>query len=394
MTLQELAQNILNACRRVLGTEQIYLNLPRFEHEEFECVQECMKTGWVSSAGPFVTQFEEKLKEITKAKHVISLVNGTAALHLALKNVGVEPNHEVIVPNLTFVGTGHAVMMCGAIPHLCDIHPDHLGLNANQLKNYLAQIVSKNGDRLLNKKTGRIISAIVVVHMLGFPAEMSELLAVADEFNLPVVEDAAQGLGSFINKKHVGLFGRCGILSFNGNKIITTAGGGALMTDDDELAKRVRHQSTTAKVPHSFWYDHDELGFNYRMPALNAALGVGQLKHLPTYLSKKRQLSLKYVEAFSHLSQCEFFLERSGTSANHWLPSFKINGINRSQLEFILDFLNKNGIQTRALWSPLNRFPHFKDCPQSDLNVSLNFADQVISLPCSPYLVDRMPEVL
>ncbi|MES1149329.1 MAG: LegC family aminotransferase, partial [Bradyrhizobium guangdongense] len=276
----------------------VALHEPRLGARERELVVDCIDTNWVSTAGKYVTQFEQMIAAATGARHAIAIVNGTAALHAALLLEGVKANDEVILPAITFVATANAVSHAGAIPHLVDSTWETLGLDPVALDAHLAQIAVRSNGETLNKQTGRRLRAIVPVHIFGHPVDMIALNAVAEKYGLVVVEDATESLGSSWNKQACGTFGHSAVLSFNGNKIITTGGGGMILTNDDEHAKRARHFTTTAKKSHAWSFDHDEIAYNYRLPNINAALGVAQMERLTGMVAAKRELAERYLEVF------------------------------------------------------------------------------------------------
>ncbi|MGA1653510.1 MAG: LegC family aminotransferase, partial [Ilumatobacteraceae bacterium] len=320
-------QEFLAVLKSVLGesgSSPIALHEPNIGQRENELVSKCLASGWVSSVGEYISEFEQGLAKFTNSKHAIAVVNGTAALHLALHSVGVKPGDEVLVPTLSFVATANAVSHCGAIPHFVDSDPETLGLDPLALREHLRANASLRDGELHNTSTGRRISAVVPMHTFGHPMQIEALIDVAKEFNLVVVEDAAESIGSYVGTTHTGTFGRCGSLSFNGNKTITTGGGGAILTNDSGLAQRIRHLATTAKMPHDYEYIHDAVAFNYRMPNINAALGCAQLSRLDDFLSAKRVLAKKYSEGFSSASSMQFVAEPHGTTSNYWLNTIRL----------------------------------------------------------------------
>ena len=294
---------IVARVRRVTGAsdQMIPLHAPEFSGREWELVKDCLDTGWVSSVGAYVDRFEQLVAEASGVRFGVAVVNGTAALQIALLLAGVLPGDEVIVPALTFAATANAVAHAGAVPHLVDSEASTLGLDPAALANHLDRIADRGPDGPVNRQTGRRIAAVVPMHVFGFPVDMAPLLALAADWNLPVVEDAAESLGSTYRGKPCGSFGRLATLSFNGNKIITTGGGGAIVTDDESLARRAKHLTTTAKVPHRWEFNHDEVGYNYRLPNLNAALGVAQFEQLPQRLGRQASLGRPLCQQFRGL---------------------------------------------------------------------------------------------
>jgi perosamine synthetase len=378
-----ISGEIITAIRKVVGMYSTNLHEPVFEGNEWHYLKDCLDSGFVSSAGQYVEKFEQKIAEFTGSKYAIALVNGTSALHLAMIVGGVKSGDEVIMPSLTFVATANAVSYTGAIPHFVDVNQLDLGIDAVKLRQYLNEItVIKNGN-CLNRKTGRIIRALLPMHVFGHPCNILELLAIADEFHLTVIEDAAESLGSFYNEKHTGTFGKIGIISFNGNKTITTGGGGVILTDDREIAYQAKYLSTTAKQPHAFSYMHTDIGFNYRMPNLNAALGCAQLEKLPYFLNSKRRLFNLYFDAFFKVENVLLFQEPIHCRSNYWLQTLLLDEELVPYHEDIIISCIKSGINVRPVWTPLHLLPIFADSPAASLPVTINLAKRLINIPSS-----------
>lgn len=383
----DLAEIITKRLLRVTASDKVALHEPSFKGNELAYVKECIDTGWVSSAGSYVDRFENKLAAYTGTKHAVVVSNGTSGLHVALQLVGVKPGDEVLIPALSFVATANAVSHCGAHPHFVDIDRETLGVGVGTLSEYLGQIAEARDGACFNKHTGRRIAALVPMHTFGHPVDMPALLGLAARHGIEVVEDAAESLGSWIGDRHTGTFGRCGVLSFNGNKIVTTGGGGAIITDDAALAKRAKHLTTTAKVPHPWAFFHDEVAYNYRMPNLNAALGCAQLEQLDGFVSAKRELNRRYLTAFHDVSGVTLFVERSGTRANYWLQTLVLDPAFAGQRDAILGATNAAGQMTRPVWQLLNTLPMYSACEAMKLPVSEDLAQRIINLPSSPRLV-------
>ena len=363
------------------------LHEPRFAGNEWRYVKECIDTGWVSSAGKFVDRFEQELAAYTGAAHAIAVANGTAALHVALQLAGVKSGDEVLVPALTFAATASAVAFCGATPHFVDSEERTLGLDAAALRRHLETIADSSGGACVDRRTGRPIRAVVPMHTFGHPVAIDEVLAVARDFDLAVVEDAAESLGSLYRERHTGTFGPFGTLSFNGNKTITTGGGGAILTDDADLAKRAKHLTTTAKVPHRWEYFHDEVGYNYRLPNLNAALGCAQLEQLPGFIESKRRLYGRYAAAFVSLSGARLFSEPEHCRSNYWLQTLLLDEGAAAERDAVLATTNDAGFMTRPAWTLLDRLPMYRRCPKASLPVAESLARRIVNLPSSPGLV-------
>jgi perosamine synthetase len=381
-------QAILGAVHSVLGATEtlIPLHEPEFSGDERSRVLDCIDSTFVSSVGKYVDQFEADLATYTGAKHAVAVVNGTAALHVSLVLAGVRPGDEVLVPALSFVATANAVAHCGAHPHFVDSERCTLGMDPVALETQLSRVAEPVAGALRNRVTGRRIAAITPMHTFGHPADMAALLEVASRWALPLVEDAAESLGSTLHGRHMGVFGRLGALSFNGNKIITTGGGGAILTDDPELACRAKHLTTTAKRPHRWEFFHDEVAWNYRMPNLNAALGCAQLDRLPGILRRKRTLAERYAQAFRDCPGVQFVAEPLGAASNYWLNTIVLAKADAARRDHVLGLLNDAGYQCRPAWQLLNRLPMYASCPQAELPVAEALAASLINLPSSARL--------
>ncbi len=381
MSTPALAERVVTALRAAIGQGPVSLHEPTFTGNERAYVLACIDSTFVSSSGHFVDRFEAELAQYTGARHAVAVVNGTAALHLALKLAGVQPNDEVLVPTLSFVATANAVAYCGAQPHFVESEARTLGVDADALRRYLARCTTLRGPDCVNTATGRVIRALVPVHVFGHPADLSALVEVAQEFRLALVEDAAEALGSLYRGRHAGTFGLLGTLSFNGNKTITTGGGGAILTDDADLARRARHLATTAKLPHPWDYRHDEIGFNYRLPNLNAALGCAQLEQLPQKLALKRQLLQRYRAAFASIDGLRLLEEPEHCHSNYWLQALLLDAGHDEALDAVLRATHAAGYMTRPVWRPLHTLPPFADCPRMALTCALSLAQRLINVP-------------
>ena len=383
----DFVNQVVEAIRSVVGPKPVALHEPTFDGNEWKYLQECLDSSYVSSVGKFVDKFEEELAEYTGAKYAISVVNGTSALHIALKLAGVRPGDEVLVPALTFVATANAVAYCGATPHFVDSEERTLGIDALKLRSYLNSIAAINSNQCINKVTGKVVRAIIPMHTFGHPSDLEILLSIAHDFKIALVEDAAESLGSYFDGQHTGTFGLLGTLSFNGNKTITTGGGGALLTNDINLAREAKHLTKTAKVPHSWEFRHDQVGYNYRMPNLNAALGCAQLEKLPSKLEAKRDLFGRYKRAFKDLKGIQLFVEPDRCESNYWLQTLLLDEIKSSHLNLILETTNDAGIGTRPAWALLNELAPFSGSPRSDLSTAQSLSRRIINIPSSPNLI-------
>lgn len=365
---------------------------PGFGGNEWLYLKECLDSTFVSSVGKFVDRFESELASFTGAGHAVAVVNGTAALHIALKLAGVQAGDEVLVPALTFVATANAVTYCGATPHFVDSEERSLGMDAGQLRAHLAETTERRAGVCVSRATGRIIRAMVPMHTFGHPVDLDGLLAVARDFNIVMVEDAAESLGSYYHGRHTGTLGLLGTLSFNGNKTITTGGGGAILTNDSELARRAKHLTTTAKVPHAWEFVHDEIGYNYRMPNINAALGCAQLEQLVGFLKSKRTLFERYRDAFAPVPGVRMFAEPEGCRSNYWLQTLLLDESIGGQRDDILAATNDAGLMTRPAWTLMHRLAPFRQCPSMNLQGAESLASRLINLPSSSFLLNRNAE--
>ena len=363
------------------SSEFIPLHVPKFAGNEKKYLNECIDSTFVSSVGPFVDLFEKKMCEITGAKYAIAIVNGTNALHLALILAGVQSGDEVLTQSLSFIATSNAISYCNAHPHFVDVDKETLGLSPSLCRKHLSEVAEMRNGVCYNKVTGRRIAACVPMHTFGLPMYIDELKVLCDEYNIPIVEDAAESLGSYYKNKHTGTFGLIGTFSFNGNKTVTSGGGGAIVTDNEELAKRAKHLSTQAKVPHAWEFVHDQIGYNYRMPNINAALACAQLEQLSAFVENKRSLSKAYETFFRELDEVKFVSEIDGAKSNYWLNAILFDN-QQARDQFLRDS-NENGVMTRPVWQLMNHLEMFKDCFKSDLSQSEWLAERIVNIPSS-----------
>jgi aminotransferase in exopolysaccharide biosynthesis len=386
----------------------IPLHAPVFTGNEKKYLNECIDTTFVSSVGKFVDEFEIKIAEYTGATKAVSCVNGTNALHLALQLVGVERDTEVITQPLTFVATANAISYCGAHPVFLDVDMDTMGLSPQALKIWLNTSTHKHINastkqpETINKSTGRRISCCLPMHAFGHPCRIDEIIEICNEYNIPVVEDAAESLGSFYKGQHTGTFGKIGVLSFNGNKVITTGGGGMLLFNNEELAKKAKHLTTQAKVPHPWEFNHDAIGYNYRMPNINAALGLAQLEQLPQFLQSKRKIAESYKHFFSINQRVNqpinpaspagrqstnhsiiFVDEPLSSKSNFWLNCILFN--NRDERDAFLKFSNEKEVMTRPAWKLMNELPMYASCQTDNLKNAVIIAVRLVNLPSSAF---------
>ncbi len=386
--MSELIQEIVKRVDKVMegNARPIPLHLPSFIGNEWKYVKECIDTGWVSSVGAYVDKFEKVTAEYTGAKYAVATVNGTAALHIALLMAGVKSGDEVLSPALTFIATTNAISYCNAVPHFIDVEEATMGIDAAKLREYLSKNFVKQGGSLVNKATGRRVGAVVGMHTFGFPFDLDGVLDVCKSFGVPLVEDAAESLGSYYKGKHTGTFGLVGTLSYNGNKTITTGGGGMILTNDEKIAKHAKHITTTAKVPHKWEYVHDEVGYNYRLPNLNAALGVAQMESLPGLIEKKRAIADRYIKAFAGLEGAKIFSEASDTKVNYWLNTLVLAKGKESLRDGLLTALIDAQIFSRPIWRPMHELQMFSQCPKADLSATESLCARVVNVPSSSHL--------
>jgi aminotransferase in exopolysaccharide biosynthesis len=384
-----LVEELIFSLKKVVGSNPVPLHEPSFDGNEWKYIKECLESTYVSSVGNFVTDFENALTEYTGSKYAVAVVNGTEALHVALKLIGVLPGEEVLVPALTFIGTANAVSYCGASPHFIDSEESTLGIDAQKLRVYLKKIAKKDASNLINKVTGRRIRALVPMHTFGHPSNLDELISVADDFGIALVEDAAESLGSYYKGGHTGTFGIAGILSFNGNKTITTGGGGAILTSSETIASRAKHITQTAKLKHNWEFVHDEIGFNYRMPNLNAALGLAQIEQLPKKLERKRKLYLHYKEVLSNIPGLSLVQEPPLCSSNYWLQTVILDKSHSHFRDKVLQATNLLGITTRPAWKLISELSPYKNNPKMNTDCAHSLASRIINIPSSPQLIEN-----
>ncbi|HIB49044.1 MAG TPA: LegC family aminotransferase [Flavobacteriaceae bacterium] len=375
---------VVSFIQKTFGTTNFLpLHEPRFVGNEKKYVADAIDSTFVSSVGAYVNRFEEDFSVATQQKYTVATVNGTAALHIAMLLVAVEKDTEVLTQALTFVATCNAISYIGAIPHFVDVSKDTLGMCPEKLEEYLADIAEIRNEGCYNKHTGRRISACVPMHTFGHIGDIERIVSICDAYQIPVVEDAAEALGSYKNGKHAGSFGKVAAFSFNGNKIITSGGGGAITTANETLAKKAKHLTTTAKIPHKYKYEHDSIGYNYRMPNLNAALLVAQLEQLPLFLEKKRALAQRYCDFFKAQS-LTFITEPKNATSNYWLMALLL--ANESERDAFLEYTNTNNVMTRPIWQLMNRLSMFSDCPSAPLPNSEFLEARVVNIPSSVIL--------
>jgi len=376
-------QKVVDFTRELYHTPEkpIYLHEPLFIGRDREYVLDAIDSTFVSSIGKYVDRFEDMMGDITGGNRGVALMNGTAALHIALKLVGVQQDDEVICQPLTFIATANAISYERAIPHFVDVDEDTLSLSPDALLQRLKDVAIVRGEECYNKITGRRISACVPMHTFGHPARIEQIVEVCDSYHIPVIEDAAESLGSYRNNQHTGTFGLVGTFSFNGNKTVTSGGGGALITKDPALRERAKYITTTAKIPHRWEYRHSEIGYNYRMPNLNAALACAQLELLDQHVKNKRTTAAAYQDFFREIDGVNSIPEPSDSQSNYWLNAIRLP--DRASRDAFLEFTNDAGVITRPIWTLMNHLTMFADCPAGDLSVAEVLESQVVNMPSS-----------
>ena len=368
--------------KEVFGNQEFTpLAVPVFAGNEKKYLEECIDTTFVSSVGKFVDRFEKDMAEYAGCKKAVVCVSGTNALHMSMMLVGVERDDEVLTQALTFIATCNAISYIGAHPVFIDVDKSTMGLSPDALKEWLVKNAEIKNGQCYNKNTGRRVKACVPMHTFGHPVRIEDIAHVCEEYHIELVEDAAESIGSLYKGKHTGTFGKVGAISFNGNKTITTGGGGMMLFNDEELAAHAKHLTTQAKVPHRWEFRHDHVGYNYRMPNINAALGCAQLENLDNFIASKRQLAFEYAEYFKKVEDIQFFTEPEDTFSNYWLQAVILKDKDAQQ-EF-LQQTNDNGVMTRPIWELMNRLPMFEQCENDGLKNTIWYADRVVNIPSS-----------
>ena len=363
------------------GAPEVPLHAPCFIGNEKKYLAECVDTTFVSSVGQFVDRFEEKMAQYTGAARAVTCVNGTNALHLALLLVGVARGDEVLTQALTFIATCNAIRYIDAYPVFLDVDQSTMGLSPDAMRDWLFRNAEMKDSQCFNKNTQRRIKACVPMHTFGHPARIDEIAAVCEEYHIELVEDAAESLGSLYKGQHTGLFGRVGVISFNGNKTITTGGGGMLLLNNEELGAQAKHLTTQAKVPHRWEFIHDRVGYNYRMPNINAALGCAQLEHLEEFVLNKRETAEKYHAFFATIDDMDYFLEPENCRSNYWLNTILLK--DRQAQQDFLQYTNAHGIMTRPAWQLMNRLEMFKGCETDGLKHTQWLEERIVNIPSS-----------
>ena len=383
--MKPLHNDVVNFIQSIYKTtEFLPLHEPRFIGNEKKYLNDCIDSTFVSSVGKYVDMFEEQFSSYVGSKYSIATVNGTSALHISLLLADVQKNDEVITQPLTFIATCNAIEYCEAKPIFVDVDLDTMGLSPKSLKEFLENNCEIDDKKCINKTTRKTIKACVPMHTFGHPCKIDELKTICDKWHIVLIEDSAESLGSYYKKKHTGTFGKLGAFSFNANKIITSGGGGVIVTDDKNLAKKAKHLTTTAKIPHPYEYRHDMIGYNYRMPNLNAALLVAQMEQLDKFVANKRELAIKYKEFFSLYKDIDFIQEPKDSKSNYWLQAVILK--DKTTRDEFLEYTNKNGIMTRPIWKLMNRLDMFRDAQSTDLSNSRYLEERVVNITSSVVL--------
>ncbi len=377
---KKLFDKILVRIRELYGKPEgvVPLHAPIFPGKEREYLADCIDSTYVSSVGKYVERFEEMTSEFTGAKHAVATVNGTAALHMALMVAGVRPGDEVVTQAVSFAATANAVAHAGAEPVFVDSDPGNLGMSHEALERFFAESCRRDGESLVNIKSGRRVAACVPMHVFGHPVRIDEISALCKEHCVALVEDSAESLGSTFNGRHTGTFGDLGIFSYNGNKTVTCGGGGMIVTNDPGLAARAKHLTTTAKLPHKWEYFHDQVGYNYRLPNINAALGCAQMEKLPEILADKQRLAESYREFFNEI-EIPFIFAPENCHSNYWLNTILLK--DRAQRDEFLEYANAKGVMARAMWTLLSKLPMYEHCQSDGLKTAQNLEDRLVNIP-------------
>jgi len=388
--LADVPSAILATVRGVLGGSgrRVALHEPEFRGREWEYLKECLDSGWVSSGGSYVDRFERDLAAFTGSACAVATSNGTSALHICLLLARVKPGDEVLVPTLTFVATANAVSYVGAVPHFVDSEAISLGVDAAKLEAHLRDTAHIVDGVCVNQRTGAPIRALVVMHVFGHPADLDALADVARRWHLVLIEDAAESLGSVYHGRHTGNIGLLSALSFNGNKVVTTGGGGAVLTNDAAIGRHAKHLTTTARTSAGWGFVHDEVGYNYRLPNINAALGCAQLERLPSMLERKRALAARYDRAFADVDGVRFLREPPGTSSNYWLNTVVLDTAHAARRDDVLGILNDAGYMARPVWTLMHKLPMYRASPRMDLTLAEQLESRIVNLPSSASLGD------
>ena len=390
MKYKKISSQLIKSINSFVKKKYIPLHEPYFCKKDLELVNKCLQSSYVSSVSKYTELFEKKLKNFTKAKYSVATINGTAALHIAIQTCNINKNDEILIPNLNYIASTNATIYSGAIPHFVDVESDTFGINTTKLKKYLDKICIVKKNKTINKKTKRTIKAIIPTHVFGNPCNINEIILLAKKFKLKVIEDASECVGSYYKKQHLGTFGDMGVLSFNGNKIITTGGGGAIITKNKRLHTKALNLTTISRKKNSGWsYDYDRIGYNYRLPGINSSLGISQLNNISYLLKNKKKIFLKYKKMFKNNKYFRLIDENRFSKSNHWLNTIFINDSNLKLRDQIVKETNKKGIGIRPVWKLMHKIKYLSKYPRMDLTNSIRLEKSLINIPSSANLYEK-----
>jgi len=389
--MRNLSKRLIAAIIKVAGKKKnLFLHEPSLGIEEAQNLKECVETNMVSSFGPFVEKFEKGVSNFTKSKYAVSTINGTSALHIALKVIGLKEKDEVLIPAFNYIASTNATLYCGGIPHFVDINKEDLGIDVDKLEEYLKKNTEFKKNKLINKFSKNIIKAVIPTHVYGHSMDLDKLIILCKKYNLKIIEDAAEAIGSRYKNKHLGTIGDIGTLSFNGNKIITTGGGGMILTKNIKYFNLARHLTTVAKQKSKFFIGHDMIGYNYKLPNTNAALGCAQIKKINRLVQLKRQLSKKYISEFFKIPEVEVLKEKKGSRSNYWLNTLILKGNNYKNRDQIISESHRKNIFVRPAWRCLSQNKYLKSFPKMNLSNTIDLQKRILNLPSSPHLISKI----
>jgi len=390
MRYKKISSKIIRSVKFFIKKKYVPLHEPCFEKADFDSMNKCLKSTYVSTVSKFTNIFEKKIKKLTKSKYSIAIINGTSAIQLAIMSCGIKKNDEILIPNLNYIGSTNATIYCNAIPHFVDVENETFGIDTIKLEKYLKKICIIKKNTTINKITKRNIKAIIPTHVFGNPAKIQEIVKIAKKFHLKLIEDASECVGSYYKNKHLGTFGDVGILSFNGNKIITTGGGGAIITNKKKIHKKALDLSMISRKKNSGWsYDYNEVGYNYRLPGINSSLGISQLNNLPNILKVKRKIFLEYKRIFKDNIYFKLIDVIKNTNSNHWLNTIYIFNSNLKFRDKIIEETNKKGIGIRPVWKLMHKIKHLSKYPKMNIENSKKIEASLINIPSSPNLYEK-----
>jgi len=390
MKYKKISNEIIKSVKFFIKKKYVPLHEPYFKKDDFISMNKCLSSSYVSTVSKFTNIFEEKIKKLTKSKYSIATINGTSAIQIAIKSCGIKKNDEILIPNLNYIGSTNATIYCNAIPHFVDVESETFGIDTIKLENYLQKICDNKKNNTINKISKRKIKAIIPTHVFGNSAKIEEIIRIAKKFNLRVIEDASECVGSYYKNKHLGTFGDIGVLSFNGNKIITTGGGGAIITNNKKIHQKAFSLSTISRKKSTRWsYDYDDVGYNYRLPGINSSLGISQLNNLSYLLKTKRKIFLEYKRIFKGNTYFRLIEEPKNTKSNHWLNTILIFDSNLKLRDKIIKETNNKGIGIRPVWKLMHKIKHLSKYPRMNVQNSEKLEKSLINLPSSSNLYEK-----